>query len=186
MFTELEFGSCLSRITPVLGVWHDTVVPAAIPPLQGPVYRPEYAWMWAYERTLKARIRGLLGRPIGPADRVLFGAGGVLSEALANSFLHGHGRRPDRPIELDCAVGRGGIAFLVRDQGPGFDVAAALARLTQGGTYFRVAGNGLRALAAAEAAEACYSEQGRCLTLLVPLGTSSPTAPQPQAFPGRP
>lgn len=182
MFTPIELGTCLQRIAPMIESWTDTIVPAAIVPIHGPTYRREYAWMYAYERTIKTRIHRALGHSLGNVERCLFGADGAVSEALANAFLHGHRRDPGRPIELRCAIGRRGVAFLVRDQGPGFDVGAALDSLARGGTYFHIAGNGLRAIATALEVEAWYSEGGRALTLLVALRPPAASFPEPSAL----
>jgi Histidine kinase-like ATPase domain len=168
---ELDFEGCQRRLAPLLGSWSDVVVPQAVEPHRDTTYTPEYAWMHTYERQLRKRIEGALGRPLMPGERKLFGADGAFSEALSNAFLHGHGRNPALPIRVSCAVGKAGLGFVIGDQGPGFDVTSVAAKVQRGGAYFRVAGNGLRALAG-EGVTASYSDGGRTVTLLVELVAS--------------
>ncbi len=166
MLTTLDFEGCLQRLAPVRASWTDVVVPEEVEVRPDASYRPEYAWMHAYEKQLRKRIESELGRPLTRQETSLFGPDGAFSEALSNAFLHGHGRDPRRPIRVSCAVALGGLAFVIRDLGSGFDVAAVSAKAERGGAYFRVAGNGMRALAR-DGVVAGYSDGGRTLALLL-------------------
>ena len=171
MLGELDFEACRRRLAPVLASWSDVVVPQAVEPHRDTRYTPEYAWMHTYERQLRKRIEEVLGRVLTYEERKLFGADGAFSEALSNAFLHGHGRNPKLAIHVSCAVGSAGLAFVIRDQGAGFDVASVATKAQCGGAYFRVAGNGLRALAG-KGVVASYSDGGRTVTLFVELVAS--------------
>lgn len=152
-----------------LDEWRDVVVPSGVESRATHQYSPRYAWMFSYEKRLRDRVQEALGRPLGPVERVLFGADGVLSEALSNAFVHGHGRDPDRPIEVGCLVGSRALAFSIRDSGAGFDSGEVLKGLAGGGTYFHLAGNGLRALHGQPGVIASYTEGGTVLNLRVDL-----------------
>ena len=182
MITDLSPDAALAKIGLLRGHWIDEVVPRDIAPHSSATYAPAYAWMFTYERNLRRRIEAVLGHRLGRLERFLFGPGGVLSEGLSNAFLHGHQRRTDIPITVECAVGSSGLVFVIADRGPGFDVKAALTRLRRGGTYYRIAGNGLRALVASHNVEAGFGDQGRQLILLIPLAGAG-SAPSAQASP---
>jgi hypothetical protein len=183
---ELTFADLVVRLGPLAVDWQETVVPARIEALPSNRYRPDYGWMFTFERRLKERIEAAIGRRLERTTELrLFGADGVLSEALSNAFVHGHRRDATRGIAWRCAVAADGLACEVVDGGAGFDVAATVARATAGGTYFHHAGNGLRALIDDDLVEAGWSDGGRRLALLVWLpvngggGASTPTRPQP-------
>jgi two-component sensor histidine kinase len=125
--------------------------------------------MYSYEKQLKYRIEDVLGRSLGELERDLFGADGVLSEALSNAFVHGHRRDQYQAIEVACQVGENGLLFSIRDQGQGFDLMRAMAELARGGTYFHMAGNGLRALAQKPGVIASYDNGGSVLHIRVHL-----------------
>jgi anti-sigma regulatory factor (Ser/Thr protein kinase) len=165
MLADLDFDACCERLEPLLAAWSDIVVPQAFESPLNTSYKPAYAWMHAYERQLRKRVEAIMKTHFGTSERTLFGADGAFSEALSNAFLHGHRRDPRLPIRVSCAVGLAGVAFAIHDEGPGFDPAAVAAKAERGGTYFRVAGNGFRALTGAGVL-AGYSDGGRTLALL--------------------
>ncbi len=113
------------------------------------------------------RVEEVLGRRLGALERILFGADGVLSEGLSNAFVHGHRRDPKRAIRVVCRVGSWGLAFSIHDHGEGFDVQEAMAKLSRGGSYFHLAGNGLRALMGARGVVASFEDGGRVLNIKV-------------------
>ncbi len=184
MIRDLDFDGALARIAPVHHRWVDEVVPRAVPPHRYATYSPLYAWMFTYEKSLKKKLEAALSRPLGRLERRLFGPDGVISEGLSNAFLHGHRRQTELTITVECAVGVGGVAVAIRDQGSGFDVNAALQKLRRGGGYFHVAGNGLRTFAAATDIEVGFANGGRMLILLVPLPGAG-NAPVDPPCPGR-
>jgi hypothetical protein len=170
ILTHGSYQQFRGELEPLLDEWQEEVVPNQVTLLPHNRYAPAYAWMFSYEKRLKYRIEELLGQRLREAEPRLFGADGVLSEALSNAFVHGHGRDPDVPILVATAVGRGGLAFSVRDRGPGFDVGPVLARLRSGGGHFRLAGNGLRTLDTTAGVRACFADGGRVLELAFDLG----------------
>ncbi len=184
MIDPFTVDAGLVEIAPLVAQWQDELVPCEVRPLPHATYSPRYAWMFTYEKDLKRRLIAARGGSLGPWEPRLFGADGALSEGLSNAFLHGHRRQPEVPILVRCWVGQGGLLFAVSDQGPGFDVEAALGRLRSGAGYFHVAGNGLRALAAAADIRASWADGGRTLLLLVP--TTSESARSAEAPPGQP
>ncbi len=49
----------------------------------------------------------------------------ALREALVNSIVHGHRGKRRTPVELECFLEKErSLLLIVRDQGPGFDLAA--------------------------------------------------------------
>ena len=185
MIVDLADWPRLAAVDPVVAEWSEEVVPGAVEELPHSRYSPRYAWMYAYEKRLKQRICRALGRPLGDWERRLFGPDGAFSEGLSNAFLHGHRRDPERPIGISCRVGSGGLQFVIRDQGGGFDVAAALGALGRGAGYYHMAGNGLRCLAESPHVLAALGEGGRALFLGI-LFVSSGTAAAPPVSPPRP
>jgi len=167
----IVFGKTLDDfrvdIAPLAAMWRDIVVPRNVEILPNFRYSPVYAWMYSYEKQLKYRIEEASGRSLGAAERLLFGADGVLSEAISNAFVHGNGRRTDLPIEVASLVGKGGMAFSIRDCGDGFDLNRTITAVARGRTYFKYAGNGLRALSDRDGVVAAYAEEGRVLNLHV-------------------
>lgn len=169
MLARLSFEEARERTLPALADWTDRVVPAEVSGSPSHQYSPAYAWMYAYERQLRRAIEHALGRKLGPLERALFGPGQPVSEGLSNAFVHGHRRDASLPIEVRVVVGRHGLCLAIRDQGRGFDAAAAIEALEKGRAYFRIAGNGLRALRERPDAVASFSDDGRTLLLLFPF-----------------
>jgi len=165
--TGQTYAELAQRTEPILEQWHDTLVPAQVQLLSHTGYSPDYAWMYAYEKRLKYRIEEVLRRPLGEVERCLFGPDGVFSETLSNAFVHGHRRDVSKAIEVRCTVGQAGVAFSIKDYGPGFKVEEVVEAATRGGTYFRYAGNGLKSLCRCDNVVACYDGTGTQLALLV-------------------
>ena len=169
MLVEQRFEEMVDALSPVLAQWREQVVPGEVELLPNNRYSPRYAWMFSYEKRLKYRIEALVGRPLGELEHHLFGSDGAFSEGLSNAFVHGHRRDPERPLEICCAVGRRGLAFSIRDRGPGFDVARQLELARRGAARYHFAGNGMRVLAESTTIRASYEEEGRRLNLLAPF-----------------
>lgn len=166
---DLDFDALCRSLGPVLAQWVDTVVPREVEPVPNNLYAAAYAWMYAYERTLRDRLERTLGYPLRGAERILFGTDGVVSEGLSNAFVHGHGRADDVPIDVECRAARSGIGMSIRDHGAGFDVDQVLNAQSRGRGYFRFAGNGLRAFDSNPRVVACWGMGGRALHLRVNL-----------------
>ena len=164
---SLDFESMAVRLQPLLRGWVDTVVPREVELVSNPGYKAAYAWMFSYERDLRDRIFGVLGRQVPVLERVFFGADGVASEGLSNAFVHGHQRDPERPIRVRCVVGETGVALAIMDSGPGFDIEATLKLMDQKREYFHQAGNGIRAFIGVENLTTSFSDGGRTLNLLL-------------------
>ena len=169
MFGKQRFEEMVDAISPMVARWRDVVVPGEVDLLPNNRYSPRYAWMFSYEKRLKYRIEELLGRPLGELERHMFGSDGAFSEGLSNAFVHGHRRDPKRPLEIRCAVGRRGLAFSIRDQGPGFDVARQLELVRRGAAHYHFAGNGMRVLAESTTILASYEDGGGRLNLMAPF-----------------
>lgn len=175
MREDLSIDSLLRRLAPVRAEWRDRVVPDEVEILEHFEYRPGYAWMYSYEKELKRRIESALDRPLGSFERALFGTGGCLSEGLSNAWAHGHQRNGRLAIGVQTIVSRRGLAFAVRDQGPGFDVEAVLAQASRGSRgFYHFAGNGLRTLIARPDLSFTFGDGGRTLLLHLPLVRPAP------------
>ncbi len=164
---SVDFDVMAGRLQPLLGGWEDTVIPSEVKLVSNPGYKATYAWMFSYERDLRDRIFGVLGRQEPSLERVFFGSDGVASEGLSNAFVHGHRRDPEREIRVRCVVGETGVALAIIDSGRGFDVEATLKLRDQKRQYFHQAGNGLRAFIGVEDLTSSFSDGGRTLNLLL-------------------
>lgn len=170
MGTDGGFSAFRDRLGPLRAEWTDRVVPNEVELLPDSRYAPVYAWMYSYEKGLKRRVESALGRPLGAREKDLFGSDGVVSEGLSNAFVHGQRRDPKAPIVVRTAVSRRGLAFSIRDRGPGFECRSALRQAArQGSEFYHFAGNGLRALLACRDLSFSYTDGGRCLNLLLGL-----------------
>jgi hypothetical protein len=162
VFGDVDYSSSAARLAPLDDEWCDSVVPAGVEVVADSPYAAGYAWMYAYERGVRRRVARALGRPLGAVwERRLFGADGVVSEGLSNAFLHGHRRDGSLPIQVCWAVSRKGLAALIADGGPGFDVTRCVGSLRGGRAYFHVAGNGLRTFARSREVVVSFARGGR-------------------------
>ena len=166
-----SFEETIQDIGPVIANWEDQVIPRRVEMVQNPRYSPRYAWMFSYERGLRDRIFRELGRKNRKIERLLFGAGGIVSEGLSNAFVHGHRRDIDRPIIVRCALSSEQLVITITDSGPGFDHEETLRKHRQGKNYYHIGGNGLNSFIENQQVEASYSDRGRCLTLKIPIPT---------------
>ncbi len=174
MFEDIDFRKMESQISPLKGAWIDREVPEEVELLPNNRYAPGYAWMFSYEKRLKHRIEKTLGHPLGSLERRLFDSDGGLSEGFSNAFVHGNRRNAALPIEVHTAVGRGGLAFSIQDQGAGFDVASTIrAAKRNGRTFFHIAGNGIRSLLTSQRIVVSYSRGGRTLNLMLMFSSLS-------------
>ncbi len=118
----------------------EQVIPAQVTISVDSPYRPEYGWLFTYEREIARRLEPWLA----PYRYELIGEQGIICEALSNAFCHGHLKDKFRPIEITCQVGRKGLVLQIKDQGKGFDVQRLHRQYQAGKTYYQIAGNGLR------------------------------------------
>jgi hypothetical protein len=172
---EATLPEALARIGGGEVLLDDVVVPAECVPCADAPYRLEYAWMFHAERRVARTLDPWLVAHRGE----LVGPGGVLSEALANAYRHGHGRDPRLPIRILVTRGARGLLVRIEDRGPGFDVAGTLHRFRAGKPYFDVAGGGLRALAGTTRFGVFWSDGGRAVHLLHEFAATAAPAGRP-------
>jgi hypothetical protein len=169
VIASMTLEQALSAIGESEVLLDETVVPASCPVVDHSPYRLEYGWMFWLERRVARALE-----PSLPRRRAeLIGPGGLVSESLANAFLHGNGRDADRPIAIRLLKGRGGVLLRIHDSGRGFDVASKVARLRSGRQYFEVAGRGLSAMASSHTFRVFFGDRGSTLYLLHLFGEPS-------------
>ena len=174
---DVGFDQLCRPLEPMLTSWVDTVVPRDVELFPNNLYIAPYAWMYSYEKRLRVRLEIALGRPLHGLERILFGSDGVVSEGLSNAFVHGHCRSDRLPIEIECRAAVRGIGLSIRDRGCGFDVERVLSGLNGGRGYFRIAGNGLRALERDPRVLASWDAGGSTLNLRVGLHSGADHVP---------
>lgn len=125
-------------------------------------YRPEYAWMYRFER----RLARLVDTYDPQLRHVLFGVSGPFSEAMSNAYCHGHQRDGHRAIRVAVDCSDSGLLVTIEDEGMGFDVDDKVARLRAGKSYWTNAGCGLQRLAGHETLGVCFDCGGRRTGLL--------------------
>lgn len=144
----------------------DTVVPAEFPPCPDSHYRPEYDWLFRYERQIAAFLKPWLGHH----RYELIGEKGILCEALSNAFCHGHGKDPQQPIYVRVVEGDQGLIIQIQDCGPGFDVEKIFSSYRSGKSYYVTAGNGIRLMAESQHFGVYYNARGNTFHLLYLFG----------------
>jgi anti-sigma regulatory factor (Ser/Thr protein kinase) len=80
---------------------------------------------------------------VGLGPREAFDVVLAVHEAVANAIVHGNGSRAERSVTVGYICRDDRITVRVRDEGPGFDVDAALARLQQPPSLEDLSGRGL-------------------------------------------
>lgn len=140
MLTDLTLEDGLSRIRNPQILFRETLVPSACGKNPNSTYRPEYDWLFTYERILA----GILEPWTAHLRYDLIGEKGVLCEALSNAFCHGHKKDSSKPIVLSIYLGDRGLIVRVKDEGAGFDLRQVEEQFVRGKSYFHLAGNGLR------------------------------------------
>lgn len=171
MFAEnLSQESIVEHLQPVISIFEETVVPQKVELLPNNTYALNYAWMYSYEKKLKYRIEDLLGNKLVYAqEKILFGAGGAVSEGLSNAFVHGHKKDNRKVIKVWVCVAKKGLGFVIRDNGKGFNYETILKQYQSGQPFFSIAGNGFSRLFTSEGFSACYQKAGTQLCILYPL-----------------
>lgn len=140
----------------------EVVVPGQLPSAAHSPYRPDYDWLFLYER----RLARFLEPWLKEFRHELIGAKGILSEALSNSYYHGHGKDPTLPIEVRIYIGVHGLIVRIKDAGNGFSVSQIHKQYQKGKAYYHVAGNGLRTMVSSINFGIFYDEEGSAFHLL--------------------
>lgn len=168
MFREnLTRETILEQLNPVISVFENKVIPQKVELLANNSYSEKYAWMYSFEKNLKYRIQRDLGYKLGyKNERILFGAGGAISEAMSNAFVHGHKKDMFKPISIWSAVSQKGLGFSVCDLGKGFDFSNVEQSFQSGQTFYHIAGNGFSLFSQSSKVSFCYHQSGIELCIL--------------------
>jgi len=168
MFEEnLSQQTIVQQLQPLITQFEEEIVPIKVELLPNNRYAQNYAWMYSYEKKLKYRIQKHLGfKLIYSQEKVLFGAGGVVSEGLSNAFVHGHKKDRFVPINIWTAVSKKGLGFAITDSGKGFDENSIMKSFKNGGDFFHIAGNGFSLFEASPDFSACYQNGGKTFCIL--------------------
>ncbi len=159
-----------SRLQPVITTFEELIVPSKVELLPNNTYAENYAWMYSFEKQLKYKIEGFLKNKFRyNQEKLLFGAGGAVSEGLSNAFVHGHKKDTRKPISIWVCVAKKGLGFAISDTGKGFNYQKILQRYKGGEAFFSIAGNGFSQLYNGEEIDACYDNSGTTLNLLYTL-----------------
>jgi hypothetical protein len=118
MLTDATLEQGLGMIGRAKLVLKETVIPSHYTNNGNSPYRPEYEWLYLYERKLAVFLKPWMAS----LRSALIGENGVLSEALSNAFCHGHKKDPLIPIDISVFLGRQGLIISIKDTGPGFDI----------------------------------------------------------------
>lgn len=162
MLLDIDLSTALERIGDARRVWNDRLVPAQVEVVVNSPYRPEYDWLFVYERQLAS----FLERWLKSLRHELIGETGILCEALANAYCHGHARDRQRPIHVQVHVGKQGLLISIADQGEGFNLRNLAAQYQRGTNYYHLAGNGLRGMIQSSHFGIFYTQAGRCFHLI--------------------
>ena len=162
MLLSIKFQEALSFIQSASRVRRDTVVPAKFPACVDSTYRSGYDWLYQYERD----IAGFLAPWLKPYRYELIGEKGILCEALSNAFSHGHGKDPNKTINVEVFVGQRGLLVRMEDSGKGFNVDHVYQSYLKKKIYYHTAGNGIHLMASSSRFGIFYSAVGATFHLL--------------------
>ncbi|MEJ2038093.1 MAG: ATP-binding protein [Desulfosarcinaceae bacterium] len=143
MILNLTCSEALDLIGSPRIILQDEVIPGNFPDCPNSLYRPEYDWLFQYER----RIAAFLEKWLRPYRYELIGNKGILCEALSNAFSHGHRKDPGQVINVCVWQGEKGLLIEIRDHGKGFNIHETYSSYSSRKPYFNLAGNGLRLMA---------------------------------------
>ena len=156
-------------------IYQEDVVPRNFPESPNSPYRPEYDWLFQYERQLAAFLEKWLR-----AHRyALIGEKGILCEALSNAFSHGHRKDPFKTIQVRIWLGKAGLLVEIRDSGKGFDVGETYDRYRRRKPYYALAGNGMRLMARSEHFGIFHHAGGTAFCMLYLFKSALKDLPQP-------
>ncbi len=162
MLLDIELEDGLQAIGRQSLIKKDVVIPKECPFISHSVYRPEYNWLFGYER----KLFGFLETWLKEHRYDLIGENGLLAEALSNSFTHGHNKNSERPIRVVIYLGEHGLIVRIEDEGAGFDVRGTFEKFMKKGQYFHLAGNGLRHIVNSRIFGVFYNHKGNVFHLL--------------------
>ena len=168
MFVEnITRESIEQQLQPIITIFEEQVTPSKVELLPNNTYALNYAWMYSFEKNLKYKIEGFLKNKFRyTQEKLLFGAGGAVSEGLSNAFVHGHKKDIHKTITVWVCVSKKGLGFVISDKGEGFNYHTIKERFTGGEPFFSIAGNGFTQLYKAEKIAACYRNSGKSLYLV--------------------
>lgn len=162
MLLSISPEESLRLIASPCQILKDRIIPSEFPRNPDSPYRPEYDWLYSYER----RIAAFLEKWLNSYRYELIGEKGILCEALSNSFFHGHAKDPDKPIIVRVILGKMGLIVQIKDTGPGFDVQKVYSRYRTKKQYYSKAGNGLRLMAQSPSFGVLYDASGTVFILV--------------------
>ena len=162
MFITIDYPASLAQIAIEHTLFALEIIPGQLPPIAHSPYRPEYDWLFTTERRIARELEPWLK----PYRFELIGEKGILCEALANAFCHGHRKRYDLPIAITAILGKNGVLVSITDQGQGFDVDDVLKRVATGQPYYHIAGNGMDRLAQSVNFQVFFDQGGRRCNIL--------------------
>jgi hypothetical protein len=162
MWLSIDLKGALDYIQSPKLVRNDTIVPQAFPECADSPYRSGYDWLYQYERSLAAYLEPWLK----PYRYELIGEKGILCEALANAFSHGHGKNPKKAIFLNVYLGAQGLVVRISDSGKGFDVHAVIQGYLKKKVYYHTAGNGIHRMGTSKRFGIFYDRSGSAFHML--------------------
>lgn len=171
MLLVIDPIKALRLIGSIRSIHEDTVVPAEFSTCPDSHYRPEYDWLFRYERQIAAFLEHWLHEH----RYELIGEKGILCEALSNAFCHGHGKDPRQAIFVRVVEGDQGLITQVQDNGPGFDVGKIFRSYCSGKSYYITAGNGIRLMAESTHFGVYYNARGTTFHMLYMFGEAGLT-----------
>lgn len=162
MWLSIDLKGALDYIQSPRLIRNDTIVPEKFAQCADSPYRSGYDWLYRYERSIAAYLEPWLK----PHRYALIGEKGILCEALANAFRHGHGKNPRKAIVLRVYLGARGLLVRVCDTGKGFDVREVIQGYLNKKVYYHTAGNGIRRMASSKQFGIFYNRSGSAVHLL--------------------
>lgn len=160
--TDINLDKGLISILNARVIFTETIIPSACSKNSNSIYKPEYEWLFTYERILA----GILDPWMAHLRFELIGDKGILCEALSNAFCHGHKKDPTRPIELNVFLGEKGLIIRIKDTGSGFEIDKVMDQYVKGKAYFHMAGNGLKRMIDSSDFHIFFSDNGSGFNLM--------------------
>lgn len=162
MWLSIDLKGALDYIQAPKLIRNDTIVPQTFSECANSPYRSGYDWLYRYERSIAAYLEPWLK----PHRYDLIGEKGILCEALANAYSHGHGKNPKKAISVRVYLGMQGLLVRVSDMGNGFDVGQVIQGYLKKKVYYHTAGNGIRRMAESRQFGIFYDRSGSAFHLL--------------------
>lgn len=173
MLTDIDLECGLSRINEAEIIFRETIIPSVCGHNPNSTYKPEYDWLFTYERILA----GVLETWLSHLRFELIGEKGILCEALSNAFCHGHKKDPSRPIELCVYLGGEGLIVRVKDSGQGFNLDKVRDQYSKGKAYFHLSGNGLKRMIDSPDFHIFFTDKGTGFNLMYLFNSASASFP---------